>query len=205
MGFDDLIHDGEPDACALNAEAAGLLAAAEAAEDGRLLVSGDADAVVANRNADTFVTTFQTDFHAILAGRVFYGIFEQIPDGAGNGFAIDLGLERALAVDIDFVSGDLSVAAEILDSAPDEFDAIAPLEPVRARSGFHAAEIQQRFYEARQTVGSARLSLVADAAAISREFIVIAKHIRELAQSGERRSKFMRDGGHKVGLEARDC
>src|SRR5262249_48639248 len=159
----------------------------------------DADAVVANGDGDRSVVATESDFDGAGIGRVLHGVVEQVPKGAGEGLGISIYFGGdASTIEGNGVAFSLRSGAELIDCAAYEADAVTSLEAVGAGACLHAAEIEQRFDQPGQAVGGTGLGLIADDAPFGAEGGVVAQHIGELAQGGERRAELVGDGGDEV-------
>ena len=201
---DNLFHDRETDARALDAAALRLLAPVELGENRRPLARRDADAAVAHGDGEVLPSARRTHLDGAVVGRVLDGVVQQVPHRPRQGFLVCLDLHGAITDALDDSSRRLHVLPEFLDHLADESCAIAPLEAVLARPGLHPPEIEERFDEPGQPVGGARLGVVAHPAAVVAEVFVFAQHVRELPQRREGRSELVRHGGHEIGFQARD-
>ena len=204
VGGDNLFHDRETDARALDAEALRLLAPVELGENRRPLAWRDADAAVAHRDGEvrprravrTSTVRLTGEYLTALSSR-FHSALDRASSSASIG--------TAPSVDaLDDGPRLLHVPPEFLDHLPDQRCAVAPLEAVLPRPGLHPAEVEERLDEPREPVGGARLGVVAHPAAVVAEVVMFAQHVRELPQRRERRSELVRHGGDEVGFQPRD-
>ena len=143
VGGDDLPADRQPEPRAAG-PGAGLARLNELVEDGFEFVLGDADAVVANRDADASVLARQVDFDFSAGQRELDGVAQQVSDHLAE--AVLVGGDRRVA--LGWVKGDREMPvgshrAEFVDGPQDEGVKIDVLEREVHLAGFQLGEVQQ--------------------------------------------------------------
>jgi hypothetical protein len=204
VGLDDVLDEGQAQAGALDGACLGSGAVHELPEHLALLLSGDADALVAHADDESPVLDLPGHPDGLAPRGILQRVVQQIPQRAFQGGRIGSDHRRSAAPSqVNPIAAVPHLRLELGDNLLHQVFRRYRLQDELVRASVHPPEVEQILHQSGEALGPAPQRPVILVTVLLTRLPPVRQEVRELAEGCQWRAEFVGDRRDEIGLQPR--